>query len=961
MPLRYDAIELRPPQGGALLSNLSDDTAGPVNYSAKLNFRRYLERECRREGHDYLWANPDVAIGNQPFPYQTPTNIAASGNWPGVADKLTVKKGWSYLYVAGIHEDHAVNGPGDGEGDLITATLVQAAADQIWIYPKGDAIGEARTYALYEYAPLTLIHEARRPNGQRALIVGTPTTLYRFAALENGDVFEDGVFDAGVFAGSTGEWIVIASGFSPDAQRWEAVCINGTSVFNNGRDPLFSYRVEELTAKAVYELRESCYAAVGCIAEFFGILMAGDISEIQFEKLLELFDPIGVRRSGAMLGEMPDPGGGSWEAKTTQDFFSASDAGRTIVFENGTAQDTIGFITARRMLMSGGTDTTPQRFMLRTKAAQTGSLFSGTISGTQASGSPNVLASAPVFSAPMVGKRLRYVNGWSSIIATYTNTTHVILTDNAPEAFAGLSFFIISEPVATSASGSPDFIVTAAAPIFTADMVGRNISWDDGTERRIVRFIDSTHVYVDFDMNIASQIIGIDNPATYAAYTEKQFINRIGYQLIWSMNDLPTRFGPVYKGSMDLNGFILKLDQPAKSIAIGDQLLVSGAGIAGGNLTATVLYVAAHRVIALDQRAATAVRGSPVEKADAVASIVGFEYLQDDSSAIIKMLELDGSLVIYKDTAIALARYTGDVAAPFAFQLRRVAASHCLYFRNTLIMVNEGRQVYGGSAQHIYAGRNSFYAFRTMDDVPVEIPELEACKNLFFSKASLENSKWIFAANNILSKEIFFGNFPYTGSDLVLCLEYMSQPWTVSTSDAMISAAASVKRPAAGATVGETSDFFLLGTPRGVVLLYGLINDPDVFSGAKQIFYRRDANPYSATKLSYPSRLRSGLSSFGSSSSEKDIRSFVPILSSKSPATALTFTLFGTRNPVESPATLMSVAVPADENLVALHYREVYFADQIAVESGIDNALELVARCYDISGVKSASFVRRKT
>jgi hypothetical protein len=135
----------------------------------------------------------------------------------------------------------------------------------------------------------------------------------------------------------------------------------------------------------------------------------------------------------------------------------------------------------------------------------------------------------------------------------------------------------------------------------------------------------------------------------------------------------------------------------------------------------------------------------------------------------------------------------------------------------------------------------------------------------------------------------------------------------------------------------------------------------DVFAGAKQIFYRRQENPYSATKASYPSRLRSGLSSFGSASSEKHIRSFVPILSSKSPATVLTFTLFGTRNPVESPATLMSVAVPADENLVALHYRENYFADQLAIESGIDNPCELVGKVYDISGVRSNSFVRRKT
>ena len=148
----------------------------------------------------------------------------------------------------------------------------------------------------------------------------------------------------------------------------------------------------------------------------------------------------------------------------------------------------------------------------------------------------------------------------------------------------------------------------------------------------------------------------------------------------------------------------------------------------------------------------------------------------------------------------------------------------------------------------------------------------------------------------------------------------------------------------------------------GVVLLYGLVYlQSETFDGALSIFYRRELNPYSATKIAYPSRLRSGLSAFGSASSEKDIRAFVPLLSSKSPATTITFTLFGTRNPVEAPATLMSVNVPADENLVPMFFRRNYFADQIAVETGIDNPLEIVAKILEISGVRSASFTRRRT
>jgi hypothetical protein len=233
---------------------------------------------------------------------------------------------------------------------------------------------------------------------------------------------------------------------------------------------------------------------------------------------------------------------------------------------------------------------------------------------------------------------------------------------------------------------------------------------------------------------------------------------------------------------------------------------------------------------------------------------------------------------------------------------------------------------------------------------------LEVCKREFFDQSTLENSKWIFASNNILSKEVFFGCFPF---GKVLCLDYLTQPLTISTSDILISAAGSVKRPTAGIVVGELEDFFLLGTPKGVVLLYGLVTlESQVFDGAKQIFFRREANPYSATKLDYESRLKSGLSSFGSASSEKDIRSFVPLLSSKSAKTAMQFSLFVTRNPVESPSTLVTVTVDPSENLVPLFYRSNYFGYELVV-SGKDNPWELVCCIFEVSGVRSASFGRR--
>lgn len=1058
MPQRYEPIEIRPTQGGGLASNFSTDTTGILNYTRKENFRRYLDRELRREGHDYFEGNTDIELGSQPFPYQDGTDIAVDGNWGGMADKIPVKKGWFYKYVPGDNEDHAIHGEDgsrlemslvvlldgyykqydgnadvdeaiakatrvdgrlishEGNADMVYAksdddfrrvwatnsppvdgpvyevyfngqqlsayvrnpggdwididdtdvfpwwtaqeqsaigviySMTQAEESEIWIYPEAEAAGDPRTYQLIEFAPITLIHEARRPNGQKAIVVGTPTTLYRYFALENGEVFEDGVFDsppepnAPCFSGDLGDWIILATGFDPDAQRWEAVSINGDSIFNNGRDPVFTYRVEQISSKAVYELRESGVAAVGCIAEYFGILNCADISEIQADKFLELFDPIGVTRSVAKMASQTGN-----TVTSTGDIFDTEN--RTIVFADGTRKNTVAYTNPKETFVDGDPDEVPlQPFTLRVQAHQIGSFFSAPSVATQLEGSPDVTSASPVFDIAHVGMRMRYVNGWSSVVLAFVDVNNITLTDPAPMDLTNLPFFMVSEPH----QASVDFKVFALAPIFTADMVGRNISWDDGTVRRIVGFIDAQNVYVDADMAIENDIIGIDNPATYAAYTAREFINRVAYRRIWSMEEKPTRFDPIYKGSMEAGSFILKLDQPAKSVKIGDQLIVAGAGTAGVNVSGTVVYVAANRVIALDQRAARTVVSVPVEKADAADSIVGFEEIQDDTSGIIAMLELDGSLVIYKDTAVAYSRFTGNVEKPFQTVLRRISSSHALFYRNTLVLVN--------NAMHLYAGRNSFYRLTSVDQFPREVPELEVCKDKFFSRAALENSKWIFAANNILTKEIFIGNFPYTGSDRVLCIDYLTQPMTVSTSDMTISAAASVKRPIAGAVVGELEDWFLMGTPMGVMLLYGLVTlQSATFGGALSVFYRREKNPYDATKISYPSCLKSGLSAFGSASSEKDMRSWVALLSSKSPQTQILFRLYGTRNPVEAPALLVETLVPADENLVSLFCRQHYFQDEITIAEGVDNPLELVMRIMEISGVRSKSFTRRPT
>mgnify|MGYP003644600793 CR=1 FL=1 len=54
MPGRYDSLELRPTTGGKLVGGISEDTGAESNYTEKVNFRRDLDVEMRREGWEFF-------------------------------------------------------------------------------------------------------------------------------------------------------------------------------------------------------------------------------------------------------------------------------------------------------------------------------------------------------------------------------------------------------------------------------------------------------------------------------------------------------------------------------------------------------------------------------------------------------------------------------------------------------------------------------------------------------------------------------------------------------------------------------------------------------------------------------------------------------------------------------------------------------------------------------------------
>ena len=204
--------------------------------------------------------------------------------------------------------------------------------------------------------------------------------------------------------------------------------------------------------------------------------------------------------------------------------------------------------------------------------------------------------------------------------------------------------------------------------------------------------------------------------------------------------------------------------------------------------------------------------------------------------------------------------------------------------------------------------------------------------------------------------------FPSTTEDKMLI--YDTKWKTMSTSSMLITAAATVKRPESGLAVGETEDWFVMGTGQGVVLLYGKVDKAlGQWNNSKEIYYRRFAAPYSTERSDYSCVLQSGLSHFGDQNTEKDVQEFLLYLASQMAngfAPTIHFELFGTRNLAEVRQSLLSYVVPLPEsnNLIPFYFRAHYFQSRITA-SGLDRNCQISGWAWRVSGVRSGSNIRR--
>lgn len=779
----------------------------------------------------------------------------------------------------------------------------------LWIPYSSDTDYATQPYPGGSNDIVGLVHLSRRPDGESSPVIGTQSTIYRLngdlTAYVLGDIH--GSYVPSDYFETPGRWYPLASGFSTNGKRWEAANANGTTIFSNGYDLPYSYRIQDQLAFPCYELREQGILSLGTITEYQSILMGAAVAE--FANDTDAQAVTGLKQSTANLTQVgyrasapigvSVTGGATGTATASASFFVVGDVGRIIRFPDGQCVTITGYT-----------------------------------SGTS-------VAVSPTYGATITAETVKY-----SVVVTDL----VSFTSTANNAFG----------------------ITADAAFFDNTMIGKTFSWQDGSQKLIINVVSSTLAITSDDTPVATGKVWYDNPDCYAAYNPST--NSVGSttltaapnirqtRVLWSSPGDPTRFAATIPVHANEGSAILTTTRQIKSIKVGDAIAVQNAGLNGGTLIVddsgnpiTVVAIAPGRIvmsaIAKVTTGTNDFNQGYLEKADAIGSIIGYNDLDDDGSGILKMLTLQSTVIIYKDTSIFIGQYTGDATQPFQFQQIKIPHDQNLHYRNTLCNV--------GGMTHMYAGKNAFYTFDLTNRMPRPVPLADIVQNLFYDYATIGQTESIFVCDNVITKEVYFV-CPQNTQYPVLAYDYRYS--TFSTWDYPITAGNIIKTPV-GATAAETDDVFVMGNSAGTVLLYGLsTGDVPQWANASQIFYRRTNRPFTTnTSQGYTSTLRSGLGDFGDEFNEKHLSGWVLQLTSQQPKGAsFTVNFYSARNQSMEMKLIATKRVNNAERrgLVPTHLLFHNLADEVVV-TGYNNPFMIHSRIMNVAGADSRSTTRR--
>lgn len=667
-------------------------------------------------------------------------------------------------------------------------------------------------------SPILFLGTLNRANGDKAFIAATATDIYRFIAYDNGEYFVGGDYhNTGYFESTSGDWMNIGSGFSPNTKRWEAVMINSNLVMNNSYDLPVIHRFEETRVKPIYELRDNGITRVGTIAELADSLICADIYQMNDDTsraaVVEPLSFTGVTASQVISGYASS----GTEKATIQGFFGVVGTAEKIMQKIIASSPPIAFTTndanhksiiiwdtdGKRDLVDGFVDgTTVTVVSDDTRASQP---------FTKLSRSTRMQSTEPAASSILAaGQIVRFENGIRATVVSVSGGTPEVATLDVEELVHPARAFTVQDDVASN------FHVVASAGVFTSDMVGESILFDSGQERKIVALINSTTVQVNKDNPILASGFKITNPNHYAAVTDTKVEERIGYREIWSAIAAPSMFGATVTAAVTASSKTVILANPANWVGCGCAITITGAGVNGGNLT-TKIDTASHgnTVLRIRDLPSTTVAEAVIQSTEQIGNIVGLDDLSHDGRAIVKMVKLDRTrLIVYKEQVdgeceIFIQTYTGDVDSPFFLDQVHKGPDGPLYPEAII-------EVAGG--YHVYPGRNAFYKFDAVTQHPVEIESFQHMEKTFFDDVDSSDRSRVFAADNTITKEIMFFYPSNSGID---CLRFDYRHGTISRSQISARSAAMIRRP------NSEEEWFVMGLEDGTIIRNGVI-DADV-------------------------------------------------------------------------------------------------------------------------------------
>ena len=442
--------------------------------------------------------------------------------------------------------------------------------------------------------------------------------------------------------------------------------------------------------------------------------------------------------------------------------------------------------------------------------------------------------------------------------------------------------------------------------------------------------------------SLASVMNGAD---PYGPVTDSAIVERFAYRAAASSIGEPDRFGSMVNVATVAGNPTVTLEYPMRSLEAGMEVLIVGAGTDGTNHTSVIVF-ASGASITLETAPAVTLSAALLSRSDRLSLTAGYNDLQDDSSAVLRMEPLQDRLVVFKDTGFFIGVYTGDPNQPFAFT-RTYTGPQTLFWRWTVISVN--------GDYLLFAGRFGFLKFSLTTQKPEPHEKLTLCENVFYDTALEENEDLIFAADNGLTSEAWFC-FPSTGEDHALIYDYKFN--TTSTSGRWYTAAATVKRPGRGIQAGPQQDWFVAGNSIGTVLQYSLT----AFGASGYTLGSGYDSGYDCVlEHGWGSLGRSAYKTMGESIddfNEKDVRCHTTLLASRSPGSELTIRIETAHNPSDVAEMVLEETLTEldTKNAVELFARGTYFRDRLTARGG--SGVRLSARVWEAIPIGSRATSR---